>query len=206
MNKTSVLIIAMSIFPLAHAENSHAEQRLKYDFFSAELTSGTMSGLYAAGKSDNTTALSIGVSHQLAERRVLLISDYSARFYHPDDETIEQYRLRFGAGYHWSIIDKLDLVSHARVGVLRISSDYTVDNETRSVFGADIGLRYLIRPDWEASLFAEANYNHWQDEYVLTLRTDYQLSKRLALGGLVTYRDGEWQNINEVGITMRIHY
>lgn len=205
MKRLLLMGILLTPFGLV-AETKPNTQFENYNLFGAELTSGTMDGVYAAGRSDNTTALAIHLSYRPLANQLLLISDYSARFYHPQDQTVEQYRLRVGAGYFWPLRENLHLLTHIKVGGLRISGNQVTNNLTREIYSADLGLRYAIDEHWLISLLAEANFNHWQDEYVYTLKADYQLNRRLALGAMMTFRDGEYQDINEFGMTLRIHY
>ncbi|KQH84329.1 Ail and OmpX [Vibrio furnissii] len=198
----------MMLFAVASTVSAHRlneQLPLQYDYLDAHLSSGSVTGLYAKGESDNVTSVGLGASYKWQETNGLLVGDYSARFYHPDDDTIERYQLRFGGGYRWSLAKQLDLVTHVKVGGVRIRVEQG-DNETDFVYSADIGLRYAVTPKFEMSLTGEAIRNQWQDENIATLRADYALFRRVALGGLIAYRDGEGHYINEMALTLRFNY
>ncbi|AMF94364.1 Ail and OmpX [Vibrio fluvialis] len=205
MRKRWGIIPLLAIAPMVSAHSLNDQQPLQYDYLNMEVSSGTVSDLYAAGDSDNVTGLLFGVSHKWDESDWLLVADYSARFYHPDDDTIERYQLRLGGGYRWLLAENLDLFTHVKAGGMRIrvESDYS---ENDFIYSADVGVRYAFTSTFEMSLIGEAIRNKWQDENVATLRADYYFFKRVALGALVSYRDGEGSHINEMGLTLRLNY
>lgn len=198
-------LVSLFITPMLSAHSLSQQQPLQYDYIKAELSSGRVSDLYSAGESDNVTALLLGVSHKWQDSNGLMVGDYSARFYHPDNQTIERYQLRLGAGYRWLWTDNLDFVAHIKAGGLRIRMEND-DSTTDFIYSADIGLRYAWTAKFEVSLTGEAIRNPWQDENIATLRADYYLFKRVALGGLVSYRDGEENDVSEMGLTLRVNY
>lgn len=116
MRKRWGIIPLLAIAPMVSAHSLNDQQPLQYDYLNMEVSSGTVSDLYAAGDSDNVTGLLFGVSHKWDESDWLLVADYSARFYHPDDDTIERYQLRLGGGYRWLLAENLDLFTHVKAG------------------------------------------------------------------------------------------
>lgn len=67
MRKRWGIIPLLAIAPMVSAHSLNDQQPLQYDYLNMEVSSGTVSDLYAAGDSDNVTGLLFGVSHKWDE-------------------------------------------------------------------------------------------------------------------------------------------
>ncbi|MFV0448791.1 MAG: Ail and OmpX [Vibrio sp.] len=175
---------------------------LRYDYIYGSVSSGSYRSSSTDG--DNASSVIVGINHKFADGDLLWSADYGSRFVHPNDLTIDHYLFRVGLGYRWSLAGKLDLVTNGKVGALRIDAG---DKETDFVYSVDLGLRYAVTEKFETSLFAEALRNKWLDENNYTFSGDYYLYPKFALGGFVSYRDGErGSSIREAGILAKFSY
>ncbi len=64
MRKRWGIIPLLAIAPMVSAHSLNDQQPLQYDYLNMDVSSGTVSDLYAAGDSDNVTGLLFGVSHK----------------------------------------------------------------------------------------------------------------------------------------------
>jgi len=197
-----VLLASVLSSSVTYAHELNDVTPVQYDLLSASLSSGSYRDNSTDG--DNTTSVGLNLSHKLEESDLLWSVDYSSRFVHFDSLTVDHYLLRVGLGYRWLVAENLDLVTHGKVGALRVDAG---DKETDFVYSVDVGLRYAITEKLEASVFAEAIRNKWLDENVVTLAADYYFYPKFALGGFVAYRDGERNvSVREAGVIARFNY
>jgi len=175
---------------------------LQYDYVYGSVSSGSFRSNATSG--ENASAVLVGLKHKFGDSDFLWSMDYGSRFIHLEPETVDLYQLRTGVGYRWLLADKLDLVTDAKIGALRVNS---VRKETDFVYSFDVGLRYSLTKKLETALFAETIRNKWNDEYVYTFSADYYFYPKFALGGFMSYRDGEDNvSVREGGIIARFNY
>ncbi len=192
--------VLMSSFSYAHELNDVTP--VQYDYAYARVSSGSYRSNLTDG--DNASAVALGINHKFDSNDFLWSADYGSRFVHFDDITVDHYLLRVGLGYRWLLADKLDLVTHGKIGALRINSG---SKETDFVYSVDVGLRYAVTEKFETSLFAETMRNKWLDENVYTFSGDYYFYPKFALGAFFAYRDGESNiSVREGGILARFNY
>ncbi len=141
----------------------------------------------------------------------LLVTDYAARFIHPNGFTTEYYSLRPGVGYKYSLTNKLDVSSRVRYGALWSSTtnettNTTVTNGTSSIYGIDLMLTYLAMENLEISVSGEMSRSSPIDEDIFMLRGDYYVNENIAIGGFYTYRDAQTSHTSEGGVSVRYAY
>ncbi len=202
MKTWAVLLVPVLMSSTLYAHELNDTTPVQYDYLYGTVSSGSYRSDATDG--ENASAVVLGLSHKFENRDLLWSADYGSRFVHFDTLTVDHYLLRVGLGYRWSLVDGLDLVTHGKVGALRIDAG---DKETDFVYSVDLGLRYAVTEKFETSVVGEVIQNKWLDENVVTLSGDYYFYPKFSLGGFFAYRDGERNiSVREAGLIAKFNY
>ena len=198
----------LTLAPMSYAEDNTSTSPIKYTYLYADVSSGSNSE--DLGANSNVTAAGVGAS-MLYKENWLLVTDYAARFVHPDNLTNEYYSLRPGVGYKYSLTDKLDVSSRLRYGILwsNVTDDTTnttLSNDTSSIYGIDLMFTYLAMENLEVSVIGEMSRSSPIDEDIFMLRGDYYIDENIAIGWFYTYRDAQTSRTSEGGVSVRYAY
>ncbi|MCL9782007.1 porin family protein [Vibrio sp. S4M6] len=205
---SAVVAMWMSFSSSVYAEENASTSSINYNYLYADASSGSLNE--DIGGNSNVTAVGVGGS-MLYKNSWLLVTDYAARFVHPENLTNEYYSLRPGVGYKYSITDKLDVSSRVRYGILWSSvtddrTNATLSSDTNSIYGVDLMFTYKAMENLEVTLGGELSRSSPIDEDIFILRGDYYIDEHVAIGGFYTYRDAQTSRTNEGGISVRYAY
>ncbi|MGY3569448.1 outer membrane beta-barrel protein [Vibrio paucivorans] len=180
----------------------------KYDYVYVDLSSGSYDK--SLGGNNNVTAMGIGAS-SLYDDQWLLVLDYSARFFHPDNITEETYTLRAGAGYRYAINEQWDISTRAKVGSLwnKVTQDnpeVKLFSDSKFVYSIDASVNYFVTKQLELAAIGELSRSNLVDEDKLQLRADYHFEDNFAIGVLYTHRDFGEDTTNEGGLSLRYRF
>ncbi|MGF1694570.1 porin family protein [Vibrio lamellibrachiae] len=201
-------LVTFNAFAEGDTEQYQQGNMVNYDYFYADLSSGSFDENIA--ENSNVTALAIGVSSQY-RGDWLLGFDYSARFVHHDTTTDEYYTMQPAIGYRFPLTSKLELAPRTKVGFKRMNSvvkdtEERFDRHDDFIYGFDVKAAYQLSKRLELAAIGELIRSEHFDENILTLRGDYRISQNFTFGGFYTHRDMMDHTTNEGGISLRYYY
>ncbi|MGF1742964.1 porin family protein [Vibrio profundum] len=200
---------SLAVFcPFALAQDGSPAGKITYDYLYVDANSGSNNSDF--GDNSNVTAVGVGGS-MLYKENWLLVTDYAARFVHPENQTNEYYTLRPGVGYKYSYNEQLDFSSRARFGVLwsTVTNDITnqqISSDTASIYGLDLTITYRPIKTFELNLTGELSRSRIIDEDIWKLSAEYWWEPRFAVGVFYTYRDAQVSSTSEGGVLARYAY
>ncbi len=201
-------ILASVIYtPQAEAQSAKTIDA-HYDYLYADVTSGRFDA--EDGQDGNATSLAIGVS-RVFNQDWLFVTDYSARFLHPDDVTVQRYTLMPGVGYRYSLSDSWDISSRVKAGMIwsQVKLDGTdekINKDSEFIYGADVAVRFFATEKLSFLASAELNRSDIVDENIYIARADYRVSQRFTFGAFYSYRSDETLYVNEGGLSLKFAF
>jgi hypothetical protein len=109
------------------------------------------------------------------------------------------------------MFDSFDLLAGVKMGLLWANqtnneTDKFISKDHRFMLGGNLTARYQFSPNWSVEGSMEVRRSDTLDEEVYVLRTDYDLTERISLGGFYKHRHESTATTNEGGLSMRFYY
>ncbi|WP_070965310.1 porin family protein [Vibrio sonorensis] len=204
------LLVALGVMgcPAMVFADDSTTNNIHYDYLYADLSAGSLSDDLL--DNNKGTTFSVG-GHYTMTTDWFFVLDYNARFIHSDTETEELYSLLPGIGYRFELSEDLDLYTKIKGGYQRKrvtldATDQELFSETKTAWGANLGIAYAVSDKLEARLEGETIRSNLFDEWIFLARADYQLSPRFLLGGFYRHRDDDTRTTNEGGVSLKFLY
>ncbi|MEH0759901.1 outer membrane beta-barrel protein [Vibrio sp. 16] len=211
MDVTSIWRVFPFVFAFStatFAQQTEPTSPIDYDYVYAEVSAGSLDEYI--GVNSDVSSFSIGGYYSLNQSWLLAL-DYEARFIHPETTTTEIYTLLPGVVYRYNMFDSFDLLAGVKMGLLWANqtnneTDKFISKDHRFMLGGNLTARYQFSPNWSVEGSMEVRRSDTLDEEVYVLRTDYDLTERISLGGFYKHRHESTATTNEGGLSMRFYY